>query len=92
MNLFLNPSMKDFQKLIRQANPNPTVHNLVIDGDGEVLIDPELNNPALDINRFPFRFRLRTDNLIGKSAQAMRYVYDFLLMEWESRMKKKLAS
>ncbi len=93
MNLFFNPSIHELRNLIKDADPNPAIHNLVVDGDGEVLLDPDLKQPDLDINKFPFRFRLRSPQLLlSKGSQWLSYVYEFLLTEWENKMSKKLVS
>ena len=93
MNLFFNPSIHELRKLIKDVDPNHAVHNLVVDGDGEVLIDPDLREPNIDINKFPFRFRLRSPQmLLNRGSQMLSYVYEFLLSEWENKMSKKLVS
>lgn len=55
MNLFFNPSISDLQKLLSKAVKNKPIHDLVIDYDGEVLIDPQVEQP---LNKFKFRIQM----------------------------------
>jgi len=92
MNLFLNPSLSEFQKLFKQTDTNPPVHTLVIDADGEVLIDPELQQPGIDVNRFPYKFRLRTpQSYLAQSGRWLKQAYDKLIEDWETKISKSLV-
>ena len=54
MNLFLNPSEREFRQLIIEAEKNNKFHDVVVDFDGEVLIDPQLEQPNLDLSKFKY--------------------------------------
>jgi len=75
MNIFLNPSISEFQKLISKVANGRAVHDVVLDFDGEVLIDPQLEQPDLDLKKFKAHIRLSNFN-------PLRDLYAFLLQAW----------
>ena len=75
MNLFLNPSLSEFQKLVNKVTGGSSVHDVVLDYDGEVLIDPQLEQPGLDLKKFKVHLQL-------KSMQPLRDLYAYLLSAW----------
>ena len=75
MNIFLNPSIREFQKLISNVANGRAVHDVVLDYDGEVLIDPQLERPDLDLKKFKAHIRLR-------SLKPLRDLFSFLLHAW----------
>ena len=75
MNLFLNPSLSEFQKLVNQVRNGRPVHDVVLDYDGEVLIDPQVEQPGLDLKKFKMHLRL-------KSLRPLRDLFTCLLQAW----------
>jgi hypothetical protein len=63
MNLFFNPRQSELFKLLSKATNGKPVHEVVVDFDGEVLVDPEIERPNLDTYRFKMRFML-SDRLV----------------------------
>ena len=82
MNLFLNPSVKELSKLI-ESTESTKPHNIVVDYDGEVLIDPELKQPELDLSKFMYRLRIRTPkSIIRQGSNWMQNLLNNLLTAW----------
>ncbi len=84
MNLFYNPSPSEFQELLRK-NETKEVHHLVVDYDGEVLIDPQLEQPGLDLNKFKVKMRLSRQRKeeIEKESGRLLNLFDNILDTWE---------
>lgn len=55
MNLFYDPSALALCQLIGKASKSLSAHNVVVDYDGEVIIDPELHFAGVDLNKFKYR-------------------------------------
>ena len=60
MNLFYDPSLLALRQLVNNAKASQPVHNVAVDFDGEVIIDPELHFPNVDINRYMFHTNINT--------------------------------
>ena len=84
MNLFFNPSMSEFRKLLLKAENDLSVHDLVIDYDGEVLIDPQLKQPELDLDRFKVHVQLRGHDHFQK-------LFNFILRAWNNRSRVRMV-
>lgn len=86
MNLFLNPSVEELQSLLKSAPETKNVHDVVLDYDGEVLIDPEVSHPNVDLNKFKFRMQLSTisKRAIMMGSAPIRYLYNHLLRAWNA--------
>jgi hypothetical protein len=87
MNLFHNPSVEDLQSLLKNAAETKNVHDVVLDYDGEVLIDPEVINPHLDdLSKFKFRVQLSefSKHALMMGAAPLKYLYNNLLRAWNS--------
>jgi hypothetical protein len=84
MNLFYNPSLSEFQDLFRKTGTKE-VHHLVVDYDGEVLIDPHLEQPGLDLNKFKVKMRLsrQRKEAIEKESGHLLNLFDNILNTWE---------
>ena len=80
MNLFFNPSISEFKKLLVKTENDLGVHDLVIDYDGEVLLDPHLKQPWLDLDRFKVHVQLRGHNHLKK-------LYNFIMYAWQDRSR-----
>lgn len=85
MNLFFNPSLSELRKLIRETNNEKEVHHIVVDYDGEVLIDPELKHPGLNLDRFKFKINLyeRPKNYIRSKSEKLISLFNNLMEGWE---------
>ena len=84
MNLFFNPSATEFRKLLMKANNGLTVHDLVIDYDGEVLLDPHLQQPGLDLDKFKVHVQLRRNGQFKK-------LFNFLVRAWNNRSRVRMV-
>ena len=84
MNLFFNPSLHEFKKLLMKADSGLSVHDLVIDYDGEVLLDPHLKQPGLDLDKFKVHVQLR-------GSSHLRKLFDFLLRAWNNRSRVRMV-
>ena len=88
MNLFINPSLPELRKLLTKIDNSASNHNLVVDYDGEVLIDPDLEQPEIDLNRFKLRIPLQATgkDLINRGSTWMRTLLDKLIYCWENNL------
>ena len=84
MNLFFNPSINEFKQLLRNAESDLRVHDLVIDYDGEVLIDPHLEQPELDLDRFKVHVQLKGRNQFKK-------LFDSVMRAWNHRSRVRMV-
>jgi hypothetical protein len=85
MNLFYNPSVNELQKLITKNLKSASEHNIVIDYDGEVLIDPDLVQPDLDLNKFKFRIKLNAirKHYIKRGSSWLSILLNNLVKGWK---------
>ena len=89
MNLHTNPSIEELRELMNQI-PDAPQHNLVVDYDGEVIVDP--NVPKRLINKFKVRMHIAfpiTDRA-SYSADWMRKLLDELIYLWENNVTGSL--
>ncbi len=86
MNLFFNPSVSELHELISNSKNNRAVHDVVIDYDGEVLIDPQLQQPNLDLNKFKFHLQLSelSKRAITAGSNHIRQLFTNLLAAWNT--------
>jgi len=86
MNLFLNPSVNELHSLLQNAPESKIIHDVVIDYDGEVLIDPQLEHPDLDLNKFKFRVQLSefSKRALAKGSSSLKFLFNNLLNAWNS--------
>ena len=86
MNLFHNPSVDELHSLIQNSVEDKRVHDVVIDYDGEVLIDPQISQPELDLNKFKFRVQLTefSKRALALGSSPLRYLYNNLVRAWNS--------
>ncbi len=82
MNLFLNPSEREFRQLIIEAEKNNKFHDVVVDFDGEVLIDPQLEQPDLDLSKF--KIHIRRSQLIKEALDPrwLKELFNNILQGW----------
>ncbi len=76
MNLFYDPSLLALRQPVNNANASQPVHNVAVDFDGEVIIDPELHFPNVDINRYMFHTNINT---VENKENNLRSLFDKLL-------------
>lgn len=84
MNLFFNPSISEFKKLLMRTENDLSVHDLVIDYDGEVLLDPQLKQPWLDLDKFKVHVQLRGYGHLQK-------LFEFILRAWNNRSQVRMV-
>jgi hypothetical protein len=77
MNLFYNPSMTELRQLLSSAKKSSNIHNVVIDFDGEVIIDPEVQYEGIALSRF--KFHTQISQSIKNNARGMKALFDTLL-------------
>ena len=84
MNLFTNPSASEFQKLFKKTNNTIAEHAVVVDYDGEVLIDPQVNQPQLDLNKFKVKVHLSEGKLKILYSQPARLqnLFKRIMNDW----------
>ncbi|MEP7171588.1 MAG: hypothetical protein ABI855_19610 [Bacteroidota bacterium] len=89
MNLFTNPSIQELNQLLSQCDTSASNHNLVVDFDGEVLIDPELQLPEIDLDKFKFRVRLQASSkdFLNRGSTWMRNLLNNLVYCWENNTR-----
>jgi hypothetical protein len=89
MNLFINPSVQELNKLLSQCDASIPSHNLVVDYDGEVLLDPDLQQPEIDLDRFKLRIQLRATgkDLLNRGSHWMRNLLSNLVYCWENNSR-----
>jgi hypothetical protein len=87
MNLFFNPQKRELHKLISQANNGKQIHDVVVDYDGEVLIDPDLEQPTLDLNKFKVRVRLsdRLSRALNEQSNHLHSLFNNLQQAWNDK-------
>lgn len=54
MNLFYDPSILALRQLVDTASYAQPVHNIAVDFDGEVIIDPEKHYPGVALHKYKF--------------------------------------
>lgn len=77
MNLFYEPTLTELRQLVDSGNQSLNVHNVVVDFDGEVIIDPETKYKGIDLNRF--KFRTQINQAIKGNARSMKALFETLL-------------
>ncbi len=77
MNLFYDPSISALRQLVDSSDKSVKVHNVVVDFDGEVIIDPEMKYEGIALNRF--KFHTKISQSISKNAKGMKALFETLL-------------
>ena len=80
MNLFYDPSISALRQLVDSSDKSLKVHNVVIDFDGEVIIDPEVKYTGIELSRF--KFHTRISQSIKKNAKGMKALFETLLLAY----------
>lgn len=96
MNLFYSPSLSQLSALIAGCNDYHDYYNLVIEHDGEVLIEPSSARKSHLLPKYKFYFK---DFLYGKSClgteaaknlQYLNQLYKNLVYCWENDLSGSL--
>jgi hypothetical protein len=82
MNLFNEPSLASLRQLVDTAKKSLHMHNLVIDFDGEVIIDPETKYTSVSLNRF--KFHTQISHSVKYSARSMNVLFETLLSAYNN--------
>ncbi len=80
MNLNYGYDKEALEALIATADVNKYEHNLVIDFDGEVIIDPEYYFPAVPLDKYQYSMvimdsSLRQHGMTGALYDALERIY-----------------
>jgi hypothetical protein len=76
-------ALKEF--IMNIAAPSMADHNIALDYDGEVLIDPELHYPDVDIKRYQFCTKVKTSVL--RTDEVVKVLQEALLTVFETQHK-----
>ena len=86
MNLFTNPSARQLRQLLIKAEKKHSVHEVVVDFDGEVLVDPQLRQPNLDLNKFKvhLQFSEHAGKALSLGTKRLKELLNSLLDDWKA--------
>ena len=73
MNLNYDLTQEALQELIATADRTITSHNIALDFDGEIIIDPEKHYPNVDIRRYKFCTHVKDASLRSKEMVEALY-------------------
>ena len=76
MNLFYNPSLISLRQLVDTGKKSLAVHNIVVDYDGEVIIDPETKFANIGLNKF--KFHTQVSSSVKNNARALHMLFETL--------------
>ena len=77
MNLNYDQSPETLIQLLATADTNLPAHNIAVDYDGEVIVDPEVQYPHIEVSKFPFRVQIA--NAAIRSSQKIKEVHALLM-------------
>jgi hypothetical protein len=81
MNLWYKPSIDHLKELIDNAVPSFKEHNIALDYDGEVIIDPEIHYPHVPIHRF--KFHTQIGHMAGKRKANLKMLFAELVRAFD---------
>jgi hypothetical protein len=76
MNLFYSPSLISLRQLVDTGKKSLSVHNIVVDYDGEVIIDPETKFADIGLNRFKFHTQISSS--VKNNVRALHTLFETL--------------
>jgi len=76
MNLFYDPSIAHLRQLVDTADKSLLANNIVIDYDGEVIIDPEKKFAGVELSRF--KFRTQVTQAVTEDMQSLLNLFETL--------------
>ena len=83
MNLNCDTTTEALYELISAADTSLPEHNIVIDYDGEVLIDPELYYPNVSVTRY--KFYTQVSDTMLHVADVVQVLHEALMTVFESQ-------
>lgn len=86
MNLFYDPSIVGLRQLIDTADKSLPANNIVVDYDGEVIIDPEKKFADISLNRF--KFHTQISQAVKADIRSLKHLYETLLSAYSSNNHK----
>ncbi len=89
MNLNYSATTEQLTELIERAQHTST-HNLVIDFDGEVVIDPEVCYPEVALERYKFSTKILDASL--RNLETAQALYAALYVIYESLEEPRLPA
>ena len=81
MNLFYNPSISELRQLVDSGNKSLDKHHVVIDFDGEVIIDPEMKYKGIALNKF--KFHTTISESVKNNARSLKALFETLLEAYQ---------
>jgi|GEM_PF-1439121 hypothetical protein len=83
MNLNYPYDKASLKALTQTADKNLDVHTLVLDFDGEVVLDPEIHFPGVPVTKYKFRTQVREEHL--RDEVQLAGLYDALNENFNGR-------
>jgi len=77
MNLFYNASIADLRQLVDSGHKSLDKHHVVVDFDGEVIIDPEMKYEGIALNKF--KFHTTISESVKHNARSLKALFETLL-------------
>jgi hypothetical protein len=85
MNLIYDQTPDALQELAVVADRSLPVHNIAVDFDGEVIIDPELHYPNVDLRRYKFCTQIRDASL--RNARKIQDLHQVLMSTVKDQLR-----
>ena len=74
MNLNYDQSQESLKALLAKASKEIPSHYVAVDYDGEVIVDPDLRFPEIDVKRYKFCTQIRNASLSNlRKIQALHH-------------------
>jgi len=91
MNLFYKPSISQLAQLIERSTKNSSAYHIIVDHDGEVLIDSNANLAQSALSKFKFYFADIHQNTFNGSLNDkylifLNQLYKNLVFCWEKEI------
>ena len=94
MNLFHKPSLAELASLIESKTQEADQYNVIVDYDGEVLIDSDASVGEPVLNRYKFYFTsMNSGKITGESIVFIKYLarlFKNLVFCWEKDLSGKM--
>jgi hypothetical protein len=86
MNLIYDSTQEALKELVHVADTTMQTHNIALDYDGEVIMDPELHYPDVDLKRYKFCTTVITSML--KKEEVLQVLQETLMTVFEAQNKE----
>ena len=89
MNLFYKPSLSELANLIDQNTLTSPQYHVIVDFDGEVLIDHQASLSPAALSKYKFHFTMSGKNLFGQTDRYLNYLnqqFKNLVFCWEKNI------